>query len=623
MPLRKPTLQKRNRKLSMCIMLLALLAVITAFGFSSCDIDDCECDSEIDEVIERNGEADDIDSSLEDGVNTLRLVYQDLGVAYNFEWGNKVDACCNFSTETLDSDESDETDGETDDSAPIAQDQTVTTAVNTPTDITLSATDVDGDDLTFEIQQGPENGTAQFISDNVVRYTPNEDFEGIDEFTFTANDGQQDSNIATVTITVSDDPNEGTDNTAPVAFDQEVTTPTDEDITITMVATDVDGDALTYSIVTPPEKGTLSDITGDEVIYSPSPGESYEETFTFKANDGQLDSNTATVTVTVNSTPVALDKSQTTTTDVAIDIQLDAVDEDGDFLVFDIVDGQEPDHGVLTWTGIDTVTYTPGATFTDKDDFQFTATDTFEATSNAATVTIINSTEAAPVAFSIPMWDANVPVTDMDTPIDITLKAMDDAFSLDPDYEFSWLLVSTETKEGGTLTAPTELETGVEPNASTTYTPPTGFQGWDQFHFRVKNELAHSDLATVYIAVGNVPPVVLNPVQNIIVAADTETDTIKLEAIDPNDDDLEYSIKTIPLMGDLSDTAASGEVTYKSDPGASGTDSFVWEVTETDTDDEYSSTGKVFISIGDTDEEAAEEEPDLPAPLIPGNDTTL
>lgn len=514
----------------------------------------------------------------------------------------------------------------------------MTTGVNTPTDITLSATDVDGDDLTFEIQQSPENGTAQFTSDNVVRYTPNEDFDGIDEFTFTANDGQQDSNIATVTITVSDDPDEGTDNTAPVAFDQEVTTPADEDITVTMVATDVDNDALTYSIVDIPEKGTLSDVTGDEVIYSPSPGESYTETFTFKTNDGLLDSNTATVTVTVNSTPVALDKSQTTTADVAIEIQLDAVDEDGDFLVFDIVDEQDPDHGVLTWTGIDTVTFTPGATFTDKDDFQFTATDTFQATSNAATITVTNSAEPAPIAVPIPKWDASVPVTEINDAIDITLNARDDAFSLDPDYEFTWLLVSTETIEGGTLTAPTELETGNEPSASTTYTPPTGFEGWDQFHFRVKNELAHSDLATVYIAVGNVPPVVLNPKQNLIVVAGDTTGIIKLEAIDPNDDDFEYSIKTLPFMGTLDESDLdSGEVTYTSDDGALGTDSFVWEVTETDTDDEYSATGTVFISITDTDavqsqqqedeetpdEEEVEEEPDLPAQLIPGNDATL
>lgn len=85
MPLRKPTLQKRTRKLSRVVMLLAIVSIITAFGFSSCEIDECECDSEIDDVIERNGEADDTDSSTEDGVNTLRLVYRDLDVAYNFE----------------------------------------------------------------------------------------------------------------------------------------------------------------------------------------------------------------------------------------------------------------------------------------------------------------------------------------------------------------------------------------------------------------------------------------------------------------------------------------------------------------------------------------------------------
>ena len=85
---------------------------------------------------------------------------------------------------------------------PVAADQSVTTDENTAVNITLTASDQDGDTLTFTVVSQPVNGTLSGNAPDVV-YTPNTNFNGSDSFTFKANDGQLDSNVATVTITVN------------------------------------------------------------------------------------------------------------------------------------------------------------------------------------------------------------------------------------------------------------------------------------------------------------------------------------------------------------------------------------------------------------------------------------
>lgn len=89
--------------------------------------------------------------------------------------------------------------------APDAQDQSVSTSFQTPIDITLAATDLDNDDLTYVLESQPENGTLSGILPDVT-YTPGAGFFGLDEFTFKANDDELDSNVATVTITVGAPP---------------------------------------------------------------------------------------------------------------------------------------------------------------------------------------------------------------------------------------------------------------------------------------------------------------------------------------------------------------------------------------------------------------------------------
>ncbi len=85
--------------------------------------------------------------------------------------------------------------------APVAADQSVTTDQGAPVNITLTATDADNDVLTYAIVAQPTHGTLIGTAPDLV-YTPAADYSGADSITFRANDGKDNSNVATVQVSV-------------------------------------------------------------------------------------------------------------------------------------------------------------------------------------------------------------------------------------------------------------------------------------------------------------------------------------------------------------------------------------------------------------------------------------
>ena len=84
----------------------------------------------------------------------------------------------------------------------------------------------------------------------------------------------------------------------PVAVTQSVTTSEDKPVTITLSASDADGDQLTYTIVSQPNYGILTG-TPPNLIYTPNNKYAGNDTFSFKVNDGTIDSSIATISVFV------------------------------------------------------------------------------------------------------------------------------------------------------------------------------------------------------------------------------------------------------------------------------------------------------------------------------------
>ncbi|PZF84374.1 choice-of-anchor L domain-containing protein [Jiangella anatolica] len=86
---------------------------------------------------------------------------------------------------------------------PVAVDQVVETTVDTPVEITLTGSDEDGDELTYELASEPANGTLSGEAPNLT-YTPAEGWTGEESFTFTVSDGSATSEPANVGITVTE-----------------------------------------------------------------------------------------------------------------------------------------------------------------------------------------------------------------------------------------------------------------------------------------------------------------------------------------------------------------------------------------------------------------------------------
>jgi hypothetical protein len=180
---------------------------------------------------------------------------------------------------------------------PVADDQSVTTTENMAVALTLTATDAEGDVLTYSVLTEPAHGTLSGTAPD-LNYTPGASYSGSDSFTFKATDGTGDSNAATVTLTINPV------NRPPAATNDGYSTGKDTPLPVAQPGvlsndSDVDGDPLTAVLVSGPAHGTLTLNANGSFTYTPTTGYIGADSFTYKANDGTANSNVATVNLTV------------------------------------------------------------------------------------------------------------------------------------------------------------------------------------------------------------------------------------------------------------------------------------------------------------------------------------
>lgn len=158
---------------------------------------------------------------------------------------------------------------------------------------------------------GTQIGTATGTTYSSTGLSPSTAYS----FTVAAYDGATPANVSAQSTVASATTLATTSaNHAPVAQAQSVNVSLNTALTITLVATDVDGDALTYAIVTNPVHGTLSG-TGTSRTYTPTTRYVGADSFTFAANDGSATSSAAVVAIAV--TAIATTDSSSSANDVA------------------------------------------------------------------------------------------------------------------------------------------------------------------------------------------------------------------------------------------------------------------------------------------------------------------
>jgi CSLREA domain-containing protein len=182
--------------------------------------------------------------------------------------------------------------------APVAASQSLQVLEDTPLNITLKASDVDGTVPSLVLVALPTRGALSGTVPNLT-YTPGANFNGTDSFTFKATDGAAESNIATVTLQVVEA------GDAPIANADSYAVAGIAPLTVAAPGVlfndaDVDGSALSAVVVTQPTSGTLDLNANGSFVYTPTPGFNGIDSFTYGASDGTAQSAPATVTIVVS-----------------------------------------------------------------------------------------------------------------------------------------------------------------------------------------------------------------------------------------------------------------------------------------------------------------------------------
>ncbi len=355
--------------------------------------------------------------------------------------------------------------------APVALAQSVSLSEDTPGDLVLAGNDADNDTLTFEIVDHPGYGTVTGTPPN-IRYTPAADFFGNDAFSFVVRDGSSVSAPATLSLTVTPV------NDLPVGTGLSVTLEEDSQATVALSGTDVDGDALTFTVTGSPSHGTLSG-TLPNLTYVPAANFNGTDSFEFVVADASANSSTTVVSLTVtpvNDAPAASSQSISLAEDTTADVLLSGTDVEGTTLTFSIVEA--PQHGSLSGQGAE-LRYTPTTNFNGNDSFRVVANDG-QLDSTPATISVtVTPVNDAPVANA----QSLTAVEAQNLPVALT--------GTDVDGDTLQFTVTTQPHLGRL--------TGTAPNV--VYEAPVGVFGADYFEFVVSDGSVTAPPARVDVTV--------------------------------------------------------------------------------------------------------------------------
>tara|TARA_R110001599_G_scaffold41935_9_gene126572 strand:+ start:39330 stop:50954 length:11625 start_codon:yes stop_codon:yes gene_type:complete len=280
--------------------------------------------------------------------------------------------------------------------------------------------DADRDPISIK-SASSQNGSVQINSDGSITFIANEGFVG----TATVNVCVSDTNDA---VTCVDIPIVVVNpNLAPVLTDLVVTVEEDGSLPLNLTGTDAEGDTLTYTLLTLPNGELIGDMPN--VIYNPPEDFTGAVTFTYQANDGQLDSNIATVTIQVqgeNDAPLAVDDVFTLTTfePAVLDVLANDTDSDGDTLS---IVGATVTIGTVTFTD-SALIYTPVDGFIGNAIIEYSIEDNDGLASNARAVVSVtpDGVELLPV-IEVP-GDVFIDATALFTKVDLGVASAVDRF---------------------------------------------------------------------------------------------------------------------------------------------------------------------------------------------------
>jgi len=445
----------------------------------------------------------------------------------------------------------------------VAQDDASETLqdVSVSGSVVANDSDADGDDLTVYVEQGPENGSIEFSEDGTYTYTPDSGYSGQDSFTYEANDGNGGIDIATVTIAVAPNPNEG-----PTAEHDVCVTECGTPVSGNVLSndSDVDGDCLTVTLQGTPGNGTVTLEADGTFTYVPNTDFVGQDTFCYEVTDGNGGCAMAEVCIEVlppaNQGPDAQDDFDQTSFETAVEGNVLGNDNDPD--------GNELSTALVTSTTNGTISldangdyvYTPNDGFVGQDSFVYELTDG-EGGCDTAEVTI----DVAPPANEAPeavkddytTWENEA----------VEGNVLDNDVDPDGDVLTASPMTDIQTTEGGIVT--------LHEDGSFVYVPADGFCGVDSFTYTMHDGACNSATAMVCITVSHMPDVPQDDVFSGDAGDKIKGDVILNDAITGADSTVE--LLTGPVNGTLT-LNEDGTFCYAAEDGFSGEDTFTYVI---------------------------------------------
>jgi ELWxxDGT repeat protein/VCBS repeat-containing protein len=488
-------------------------------------------------------------------------------------------------------------------------DEDGTLNINDATGVLDNDTDDKNDPLDAILLSDPSDGTLTLNQDGSFTYTPDSDFSGTDSFTYKASDGWADSEETTVVITVNPGPNEAptaNDDSYNVGF--ETTLVIDEVEGVLWNDSDPDGDLPTAVQVDPPSSGALTLNENGSFTYVPNADFTGTDSFTYKANDGALDSNEVTVTLNVgtsqNSPPTAFPDSYEVLEGGTLNISVEDgildndTDPDGDDLGLLVT---IPPTGDLTMNPDGSFLYVHTAEVGTEtpDTFVYVATDGNPTVSNSVTVTISVITINEPPTAVADLYNV-IEGGELGRDADSGVLAND----TDPNDD---VLTVERVPDSG----PTDGQITLNPDGSFLYTPDSTFRGIDSFSYKAKDAEFYSDPVTVTLRVGeNNPPTVVDDVydveMNVPLIKTADNGGLLDNDFDLDGDDFVVFNWTQPLKGTIN-VASDGAFTYTPANGIFGNDEFTYQVRDGHDDSEMATVTLIINAPNDAPDAVADD----------------
>ena len=472
---------------------------------------------------------------------------------------------------------------------PVSSDDNFFTKVNKPLIVSYPGVlsndiDPDGESLitTLVDDISSDAGELTFNDNGSFVFIPAEDFTGEISFTYYAEDGLNESNISTVTISVSE---EGTGNVTPTALSDKYTISLNSMLLIPASAgvltndIDVDRGDLAAIKITEPLHGNLTLNSDGSFVYSSEKDFSGIDSFSYKANDGEFDSNEARVYIHVNKNgtekPMPVPDYYTLPQNTVSFVPSPGVlNNDLNFNENSMIASvdEDPYYGYITLNENGSFEYEPeDETFTGLDWFSYYI-ETEKGDSQIIYVTINVKANGEDI---IPVAQNDTYYSKQDVNLVIPAPGI-----LANDYSYDPSVISLILKRipiRGFLT--------LNNDGSFTYSPSSGFVGQDKFEYSISNGSLESENATVIINVssnGNNAP----PVANTDLYTTTFNKILNIPApgiltndYDPDGDDFTPTLLEEPYYGSIT-LNEDGSFEYEPEDDFSGKDWFTYSITD-------------------------------------------